>query len=164
MGRNYTPHPSYPRGNIPQAEVLGARREENQGGGCNVLPVEGMAIRLLYAARTQTSLPPRLRNAAFCAIALAIWQESASWWGIIKIQRKPGQALHDQGHPPENNTSSESCIHGDQLLLGNGKTLPFIKSGSVSLVDSTARKMPVVRGRVGEKIVDTLWDTGCSGW
>jgi hypothetical protein len=80
-----------------------------------------------------------------------------------KNTEKAGAALHDQGHPPENNTSLESCIHGDQLLLRNGKTLPFIKSGSVSLVDSTVRKMPVVRGRVGENIVDTLRDTGCSG-
>ena len=73
-----------------------------------------------------------------------------------KSTDKAGAALHDQGHPPETDTDLESCIHGDQLLLRNGKTLPFITSGGVSMVGGATWMMPVVRDRVGENVVDML--------
>jgi hypothetical protein len=46
-----------------------------------------------------------------------------------KNTEKAVASLHDQGYPPQNDTSLEWCIHGD-ILLRNGKTLLFIKSGS----------------------------------
>ena len=74
---------------------------------------------------------------------------------------KAGTALHDPHLGDYSNL--ESCIHGDQLLLRNGKTLPFIKSGSVSIANNAESKLPVVKGTVNEKMINTLRDTGCSG-
>jgi hypothetical protein len=107
-GRNYTPHPSRPNENIAQAMERRTRKEENQAGGCNASLVQGMALR------NQTNFPLRLKNAVFCAIALGIWQETSP---RDKNTKKVEAALHCQGHPPENDTGLESCIHGDELLL-----------------------------------------------
>ena len=45
----------------------------------------------------------------------------------------------------------------------NGKKLPIIKSADVTMPDGVECRMPVVKGKVGDTIVDTLKDTGCSG-
>ena len=79
-----------------------------------------------------------------------------------KSTEKAGAALRDRGNSTGNNTDLESGIHGDQLLLRNGKTVPFIKSGSVTMVDSMG-KMSVAKGKIRKGVVDTLRDIGCSG-
>ena len=62
-------------------------------------------------------------------------------------------------------TSEEvkSCIQDDQLLLACGKKVPLLSNACVEPLIGVRTKMPVVKGRVGEKTVDVLRDTGCSG-
>ena len=57
----------------------------------------------------------------------------------------------------------KSCIKDDQLLLACGKKIPLLSSACVELLSGLRSKMPVVKGRVGEKPADVLRDTGCSG-
>ena len=56
-----------------------------------------------------------------------------------------------------------SCIKDDQLLLAGGKKIPLLSNACVEPSTGVRSKMPVVNGRVGEKPVDVLRDTGCSG-
>ena len=64
-----------------------------------------------------------------------------------------------------NATSEEvkSCIQNDQLLLACGKKVPLLSNACVEPLTGVRSKMPVVKGRVGEKTVDVLRDTSCSG-
>ena len=67
---------------------------------------------------------------------------------------------------PDLNASPEevkSCIQNDQLLLACGKKVPLLSNACVEPLTGVRSKMPVVKGRVGEKTVDVLRDTGCSG-
>ena len=57
----------------------------------------------------------------------------------------------------------KSCIKDEKLLLACGKKIPLLSSACVGPLSIVRRKMPVVKGRVGEKSVDVLRDTGCSG-
>ena len=57
----------------------------------------------------------------------------------------------------------KSCIKDDKLLLACGKKIPLLSSACVEPLTGVRSKMPVVKGRVGEKCVDVLRDTGCSG-
>ena len=57
----------------------------------------------------------------------------------------------------------KSCIENDELLLACGKKVPLLSSACVEPLSGVRSKMPVVKGRVGEKTVDVLRDTGCSG-
>ena len=67
--------------------------------------------------------------------------------------------------PDLNATPEEvkSCIQNDQLLLACGKKVPLLSNACVEPLTGVRSKMPVVKGRVGEKTVDVLRDTGCSG-
>ena len=67
--------------------------------------------------------------------------------------------------PDLNATPEEvkSCIQNDQLLLACGKKVPLLSYAYVEPLTGVRSKMPVVKGRVGEKTVDVLRDTGCSG-
>ena len=67
--------------------------------------------------------------------------------------------------PDLNATPEEvkSCIQNDQLLLACGKKVPLLSNACVEPLNGVRSKMPVVKGRVGEKTVDVLRDTGCSG-
>ena len=68
--------------------------------------------------------------------------------------------------PPEVKPTEKevkSCIKDDKLLLACGKKIPFLSSVCVEPLTGVRSKMPVVKGRVGEKPVDVLRDTGCSG-
>ena len=68
--------------------------------------------------------------------------------------------------PPEVKPSDEevkACIKDDKLLLACGKKIPLLSSACVEPLTGVRSKMPVVKGRVGEKPVDVLRDTGCSG-
>ena len=68
--------------------------------------------------------------------------------------------------PPDVNATPEevkSCIENDQLLLACGKKVPLLSNACVEPLTGVRSKMPVVKGRVGEKTVDVLRDTGCSG-
>ena len=56
----------------------------------------------------------------------------------------------------------KSCIKDDKLLLACGKKIPLLSSVCVEPLTGVRSKMPVVKGRVGEKSVDVLRDTGCS--
>ena len=57
----------------------------------------------------------------------------------------------------------KSCIKDDKLLLACGKKIPLLSSACVEPLTGVRSQMPVVKGRVGEKCVDVLRDTGCSG-
>ena len=57
----------------------------------------------------------------------------------------------------------KSCIKDDKLLLACGKKIPLLSSACVEPLSGERSKMPVVKGRVGEKSVNVLRDTGCSG-
>ena len=67
--------------------------------------------------------------------------------------------------PPEVKPPDEdvkACIKDDQLLLACGKKIPSLSNACVEPSTGVRSKMPVVKGRVGEKPVDDLGDTGCS--
>ena len=57
----------------------------------------------------------------------------------------------------------ESCIVGDELTIGCGKRIPVIKFACIKPTERSEDSMPVVTGRVGDKSVSVLRDTGCSG-
>ena len=67
--------------------------------------------------------------------------------------------------PDLNATPEEvkSCIQNDQLLLACGKKITLLSKACVEPLIGVRSKIPVVKGRVGEKTVDVLRDTGCSG-
>ena len=68
--------------------------------------------------------------------------------------------------PPDVNATPEevnSRFENDQLLLACGKKVPLLSNACVEPLTGVRSKMPVVKGRVGEKTVDVLRDTGCSG-
>ena len=68
--------------------------------------------------------------------------------------------------PPEVKPTDEevkACIIDDKLLLACGKKIPLLSSACVEPLTGVRSKIPVVKGRVGEKPVDVLRDTGCSG-
>ena len=64
--------------------------------------------------------------------------------------------------PPEVKPTEEvkSCIKDDKLLLACGKKIPLLSSACVEPLTGVRSKMPVVKGRVGEKPVDVLRDCG----
>ena len=68
--------------------------------------------------------------------------------------------------PPEVKPTEEevrACIKDDKLLLASGKKIPIVSNACLEPLYGDRLKMPVVKGRVGEKTVDVLRDTGCSG-
>ena len=68
--------------------------------------------------------------------------------------------------PPEIKPTEEevrACIKDDKLLLASGKKIPIVSNACLEPLSGDRLKMPVVKGRVGEKTVDVLRDTGCSG-
>ena len=154
-----------PKGKYPPSGSTRSEKGGKPGGRMQGFTCGGYGHKAIECSKNPNKSPPKVEKRCFLCDRTGHLARECKLMRDKKNTEKAGAALHDQGPPPpqENDTSLESCIHGDQLLLRNGKTLPFIKSGSVSLVDSTVRKMPVVRGRVGENIVDTLRDTGCSG-
>ena len=69
-----------------------------------------------------------------------------------------------QSSPPQATAEDiQSCIEGDQLLLACGKKIPLLSSACVQPLSGARSKMPVVKGKIGDKTVDVLRDTGCSG-
>ena len=70
------------------------------------------------------------------------------------VQSSPPQAMAED---------IQSCIEGDQLLLACGKKIPLLSSVCVQPLSGARSKMPVVKGKIGDKTVDVLRDTGCSG-
>ena len=48
-------------------------------------------------------------------------------------------------------------------MLACGKKIPLLSSACVESLTGVRSQMPVVKGRVGEKCVDVLRDTACSG-
>ena len=55
----------------------------------------------------------------------------------------------------------KSCIKDDKLLLACGKNIPLLSSACIEPLTGVRSQMPVEKGRVGEKCVDVLRDTGC---
>ena len=59
----------------------------------------------------------------------------------------------------------QKCVSPDNIKLACGKNIPII-SGACDQQEarkSILRNMPVVKGKVGETVVDVLRDTGCTG-
>ena len=68
--------------------------------------------------------------------------------------------------PPQVKPTEEevkACIKDDKLLLASGKKILIVSNACLEPLSGDRLKMPVVKGRVGEKTVDVLRDTGCSG-
>ena len=68
--------------------------------------------------------------------------------------------------PPEVKPTEEeirACIKDDKLLLASGKKIPKVRNVCLEPLPGDRLKMPVAKGRVEEKTVDVLRDTGCSG-
>ena len=57
----------------------------------------------------------------------------------------------------------QACIEGEQLLLACGKKIHLLSSACVQTLSGARSKMPVVKGKIGDKTVNVLRDTGCSG-
>jgi len=57
----------------------------------------------------------------------------------------------------------ESCNKDEYVWLPCGKKIPLLSSACIEPLTGVRSKMPVVKGRVGEKSVDVLRDTGCRG-
>jgi len=68
-----------------------------------------------------------------------------------------------QSSPPQATTDIQACIEGEHLLLACGKKIPLLSSACVQPLCGARSKMPVVKGKIGDKTVDVLRDTGCSG-
>ena len=68
-----------------------------------------------------------------------------------------------QSSPPQATAEDiQACIEDEQLLLACGKKIPLLSSACVQPLSGARSKMPVVKGKVGDKTVDVLRDTGCS--
>ena len=68
--------------------------------------------------------------------------------------------------PPEVKLTEEevkACIADDKLLLASGKKIPLVSNAYIEPFSGDQLKMPVVKGRLGEKTMDVLRDSGCSG-
>ena len=55
----------------------------------------------------------------------------------------------------------KECIRSDQLMLKNGESVDIITNACKE--KTRPKTMPVMQGRIGEKTVITLRDTGCNG-
>ena len=65
--------------------------------------------------------------------------------------------------PPEVKPTEEevrACMKDDKLLLASGKKIPIASNTCLEPLSGDRLKMPVIKGRVGEKTVDVLRDTG----
>ena len=127
----------------------------------------GYGHKAIECSKNPNKSPPKVEKRCFLCDRTGHLARECKLMRDKKNTEKAGAALHYQGHPPPPLQKTTRVWSRVSMVINYYlemvKTLPFIKSGSVSLVDSTVRKMPVVRGRVGENIVDTLRDTGCSG-
>ena len=54
------------------------------------------------------------------------------------------------------------CLDEQGLKLANGKSVPIVNGASVRQRTDTRSNMPVVKGQIGNTLVETLRDTGCS--
>ena len=72
----------------------------------------------------------------------------------VSAESSPPQATAEDIQP---------CIEGDQLLLACGKKIPLLISACVQPLSRVRSKMPVVKAKIGNKTVDVLRDTGCTG-
>ena len=62
-----------------------------------------------------------------------------------------------QSSPPQATAEDiQSFIEGDQLLLACGKKIPLLSSACVQPLSGARSKMPVVKGKIGDKTVDLL--------
>ena len=69
-----------------------------------------------------------------------------------------------QSSPPQATAEDiQSCIEGNQLLLACGKKIPLLSSACVQPLSRARSKMSVVKGKISDKTVDVLRDTGCGG-
>ena len=69
------------------------------------------------------------------------------------VQSSPPQAMAED---------IQACIEDGQLLLACGKKIPLLSSACVRPLSGARSKMPVVKGKIDDKTVDKLRDTGCS--
>ena len=68
--------------------------------------------------------------------------------------------------PPQVKPTEEEVrayIKDDKLLLASGKKIPIVRNACLEPLSGNRLKIPGVKGRVREKTVDVLRDTGCSG-
>ena len=68
-----------------------------------------------------------------------------------------------QFSPPQATVEDiQASIEDEQLLLACDKKIPPLSSACVQPLSGARSKMPVVKGKIGDKTVDVLRDAGCS--
>ena len=153
-----------PKGkHVPSDGPKGGENGGKSGGRIQCFTCGGYGHKAVECNKKSSKYPAKGERRCFLCDRGGHLARDCKLWKDRKGTEKAGAALHQQEHLAEINNDLESCIQGNQLLLRNGKTLPFIKSGGVSMVNGATGKMPVVRGTVGGNTVSTLRDTGCSG-
>ena len=83
--------------------------------------------------------------------------------GSLSIKQELVDKENTESEAAATQADIESCKAGDELTIGCGKRIPIIKSACIKPTEGSEDSMPVVRGRVRNKSVSVLRDTGCSG-
>ena len=62
-------------------------------------------------------------------------------------------------------TCEHDCVNENSLKLACERYVPIVSGACNHPKEKNFgfKNMPVLKGKVGSKMVDTLWDTGCSG-
>ena len=69
-----------------------------------------------------------------------------------------------QSSPPQAEAVDiQACIENEQLVLACGRKIRLLSSACVQPLSGERSKMPVVKGKIGDRTDDVLRDTGCSG-
>ena len=69
-----------------------------------------------------------------------------------------------QSSPPQATAEDiKACIENEQLVLACGRKIRLLSSACVQPLSGERSKMPVVKGKIGDRTDDVLRDTGCSG-
>lgn len=69
-----------------------------------------------------------------------------------------------QSSPPQATAEDiKACIENEQLVLACGRKIRLLSSACVQPLSGERSKMPVVKGKIGDRLSDVLRDTGCSG-
>ena len=73
------------------------------------------------------------------------------------IEVSTGQSGHDMSN------DIQECIIDNRLMLKNGKSMEVITNSCMKTELITKNKMHVTKGKIGNRVVTVLRDTGCSG-
>ena len=81
----------------------------------------------------------------------------------VPRQNRAGAGLVNKEGDMATAEETQAAVSDGYLQLAGGKSVPLVHTACVESQEGGQRQMPVVKGKVGEEVVDTLRDTGCSG-